>query len=64
MILHGAHRASDAQVAAHADFFVKQLASYPAWCQHLAEPGVGDEEAVELDERPAMFSPLSIGGAA
>ena len=44
------------------DLFVKRLAHFPAWCEGLAEPAVGDEEAVELDERPALFSTLG-GGA-
>jgi glutathione-regulated potassium-efflux system ancillary protein KefF len=63
-ILHGAHRASDAEIQAHADLFVKRLASFPEWCQALAAPAVGDEEAVELDERPPMFSALDGGGEA
>ena len=62
-ILHGAHRASDADIAAHAELFVKRLLHYPQWCEHLAEPAVGDEEAVALDERPPMFSTLDAGGA-
>jgi len=57
-ILHGAHRASAPEVQAHADLFVKRLSHYPEWCHDLAEPGVGDEDVVELDERPAMFSTL------
>lgn len=62
-ILHAAHRASDAAIAAHAELFVKRLAHYPEWCQDLAAPEVGDEEAVALDERPPLFSTLD-GGAA
>jgi glutathione-regulated potassium-efflux system ancillary protein KefF len=58
-ILHAAHRATDAQVQAHAELFVKRLAHYPAWCDHLADPPVGDEDDVALDERPAMFSTLA-----
>lgn len=61
-ILHGAHRATDAEINAHAELFVKRLAHYPEWCEHLAEPPVGDEDDVELDERPPLFS--TIGGAA
>jgi len=60
-ILHAAHRATDEQIDAHAELFVKRLEHFPEWCESLAEPAVGDEEAVELDERPAMFSTL--GGA-
>lgn len=61
-ILHAAHRASDAEVQAHADLFVQRLAHFPDWCESVVEPTVGDEEAVALDERPPMFSAL--GGAA
>lgn len=57
-ILHGAHRVTDTEINAHAELFVKRLAHYPEWCHHLVEPAVGDEEAVALDERPAMFSTL------
>ncbi|HEY9106206.1 MAG TPA: NAD(P)H-dependent oxidoreductase [Roseateles sp.] len=57
-ILHAAHRATDTEIKAHADLFVKRLAHYPEWCHDLAEPAMGDEEAVALDERPAMFSSL------
>jgi glutathione-regulated potassium-efflux system ancillary protein KefF len=62
-ILHGAHRASDAEVQAHAELFVQRLTHFPDWCEALAAPEVGDEEAVSLDERPPMFSTLG-GGAA
>lgn len=57
-ILHGAHRATEAEIAAHAALFVQRLAHYPDWCQALAAPEVGDEEAVGLDERPPLFSAL------
>ena len=60
-ILHGAHRVSAADITAHAELFVKRLQHYPEWCQHLAEPPVGDEDDVALDERPAMFSTLEGG---
>jgi glutathione-regulated potassium-efflux system ancillary protein KefF len=62
-ILHGAHRATDAQITAHAELFVKRLAHYPAWCEHIAAPPVGDEDDVELDERPPLFSTLGAGDA-
>lgn len=61
-ILHAAHRADEAEIAAHAERFVQRLADYPAWARRLAEPAVGDEAAVALDERPALFSALG-GGA-
>jgi glutathione-regulated potassium-efflux system ancillary protein KefF len=57
-ILHGAHRASGAEVQAHAGLVAQRLAHYPDWCVGQAAPEVGDEEAVPLDERPAMFTPL------
>lgn len=63
-VLYGAHRATDAEVQAHADLFVQRLAHFPEWCERLAEPGVGDEEAVALDERPALFTALDGGVAA
>jgi glutathione-regulated potassium-efflux system ancillary protein KefF len=57
-ILHAAHRATDEEIRAHAELFVKRLEHFPEWCETVVEPGVGDEEAVGLDERPAMFSTL------
>jgi glutathione-regulated potassium-efflux system ancillary protein KefF len=57
-ILHGAHRASPAELGAHAARFVQRLEHYPDWCEGLAAPEVGDEERVALDERPPVFSPL------
>ena len=43
--------------------FVERLATFPAWAQRVAVPAVGDEEDVELDERPPMFSVLDTGSA-
>ena len=63
-ILHGAHRVTDAEVQAHAELFVHRLAHYPDWCERLAAPVVGDEEAVALDERPPLFSALDLGSPA
>ncbi len=62
-VLHAAHRATDAQIQAHADQFVDRLMRYPAWCAPVAEPPVGDEDDVGLDERPALFSVLGSGSA-
>lgn len=62
-ILHAAHRATDADVQAHAELFVKRLLHYPDWCQSLAAPEVGDEEAVALDERPPMFTEFEAGAS-
>ncbi len=58
-VLHAAHRAGDTDIQAHAELFLRRLAHYPDWCDALALPAVGDEAAVELDERPALFSPLN-----
>lgn len=63
-ILHAAHRATEAELDAHARLFVKRLQHYPDWCRSLAAPEVGDEEAVALDERPPMFTEFEAGGAA
>ncbi|MFG6465631.1 NAD(P)H-dependent oxidoreductase [Roseateles sp. BYS87W] len=60
-ILHAAHRASAAEVQAHAALFVQRLTHFPDWCERLGEPPVGDEDAVALDERPALFTALGGG---
>lgn len=57
-ILHSAHRATATEIAAHTELFLRRIEHYPEWCEALAAPAVGDEEAVEMDERPAMFSSL------
>jgi len=60
-VLHAAHRASDAEVQAHAELFLERLAHYPDWCPDWCEPpasSAGDEAALALDERPPLFSPL------
>lgn len=62
-VLHAAHRATPAQVQAHADLFVQRLQRFPEWCERVADPGAGDEEAVALDERPPLFSSLDGGTA-
>jgi len=31
LVLHGAHKASEAELAAHAETYVQRLADYPAW---------------------------------
>ena len=51
MALHGAHRASDAEIEAHAAIFAERLASYPDWPE-LAELEPQVECAVPADERP------------
>ncbi|HEY1128378.1 MAG TPA: NAD(P)H-dependent oxidoreductase [Roseateles sp.] len=62
-VLHAAHRASDAEIGAHARLFVERLTRYPEWSQSLAAPAVGDEREVPLDERPPLFSSLDAGDA-
>jgi glutathione-regulated potassium-efflux system ancillary protein KefF len=49
LMLHAAHRASDADLARHADLFSAQLASYPAW-----------PELDELGECPACEVPAGV----
>lgn len=57
-VLHSAHRASEAELQAHAELFLRRLQHYPQWCEVKPEPAMGDEESVSLDERPPMFSSL------
>ncbi len=52
LVLHGAHRVSEAELDAHATLFTQRLASYPDW------PEIADMEPappcdVPADERPA-----------
>ncbi len=51
LLLHGAHRASDAQVAAHAGLFAERLASHPRWPE-LDELLYGLSRQVPEDARP------------
>ena len=46
LLLHGAHRAGDAEIAAHADRYAEQLSTYPDW-----------PELAELGECPACEVP-------
>jgi glutathione-regulated potassium-efflux system ancillary protein KefF len=48
MMLHGAHRVSEQEVAEHAQVYAQRLASYPAW-----------PELDELPECPACEVPLN-----
>ena len=51
LILHGAHKASNAELAAHAETYVGKLASYPGWPEmDTLEPCVDCE--VPLTARP------------
>lgn len=47
LVLHGAHRASDEEVAAHTEVFRERLASYPRW-----------PELEGMDECPACEVPV------
>jgi glutathione-regulated potassium-efflux system ancillary protein KefF len=51
LVLHGAHRSTDAAIAAHAATFVERLRSWPAWpeIEDMEDPPVC---AVPADERP------------
>ena len=52
LILHGAHKASEAELAAHAETYAQRLADYPAWPEiDLVEDCV--ECAVPPSARPA-----------
>ena len=52
LVLHGAHRSSEAGLAEHAQLFVDRLLQYPAWPEIEAmEPA--PECAVPADARPA-----------
>ena len=51
LVLHGAHRASRAEVEAHAEVFRDRLASYPDWPE-LAEIGACPITDVPATDRP------------
>ena len=52
LVLHGAHKTSEAELAAHADTYAQRLADYPAWPEiDLVEDCV--ECAVPPSARPA-----------
>jgi glutathione-regulated potassium-efflux system ancillary protein KefF len=51
-VLHGAHRASDQAIAAHAQTFVDRLLCYPDW------PELDEIEVCELREVPTDARPL------
>jgi glutathione-regulated potassium-efflux system ancillary protein KefF len=52
LLLHGAHRASDEELAAHAAVFVDRLQSHPAWPELAELPECAPCE-VTSEERPA-----------
>ena len=51
LVLHGAHRASQADIEAHAQMFAARLASYPDW------PEIDDIPACEVRDVPATDRP-------
>jgi glutathione-regulated potassium-efflux system ancillary protein KefF len=48
LILHGAHKAAEAEIAAHARTYAERLASYPGW-----------DEMGEIEACPTCIVPLS-----
>ncbi|MEJ6000008.1 glutathione-regulated potassium-efflux system oxidoreductase KefF [Paucibacter soli] len=53
LFLHGAHRASEAELQQHASGFVQQLLNYPNWCGQPPGGPVPPADRVPGDERPA-----------
>jgi len=51
LLLHGAHRASEAEIAAHAGVYAERLARYPDWPE-IGEMGTCPECEVPAGERP------------
>lgn len=56
LVLHGAHRASAAEVAAHAEVFRERLASYPRW-EELETLEPCDPCHVPVEDRPRLEDP-------
>lgn len=52
LVLHGAHRVDDAELAAHTAVFSERLASYPAWPE-IADLAPLPECSVPAEDRPA-----------
>jgi glutathione-regulated potassium-efflux system ancillary protein KefF len=52
LVLHGAHRIGDVELAAHAALFVQRLAQWPDWAE-IGEMEAAPECAVPADARPA-----------
>lgn len=52
LVLHGAHRAGDAALDAHAALLIERLRSYPDWPE-IAQRDPAPECAVPADARPA-----------
>jgi glutathione-regulated potassium-efflux system ancillary protein KefF len=51
LVLHGAHRVTDAEVRAHADVFIQRLLQWPDWPE-IAEMEPAPECLVPADARP------------
>jgi glutathione-regulated potassium-efflux system ancillary protein KefF len=52
MLLHGAHRVDEAELAAHAELYAQRLVSYPDWPE-IAELEPCAPCEVPSDARPA-----------
>ncbi len=52
LLLHGAHRATESAIAAHAELYAQRLASYPAWPE-LEDAAERIACEVPADARPA-----------
>ena len=57
LILHGAHKASEAELGAHADTYVQRLADYPVWPE-IDQVEECVECAVPASARPAERLPV------
>jgi glutathione-regulated potassium-efflux system ancillary protein KefF len=51
LVLHGAHRISDAEVQAHTRLFVERLLQWPDW-DEIADMDPAPECTVPADARP------------
>jgi glutathione-regulated potassium-efflux system ancillary protein KefF len=50
LMVHGAQRANEAEIRAHAQRFVEGLRELPQWCEMQPEPA---QEEVPNEDRPA-----------
>ena len=58
LVLHGAHRASDAELAAQAATYAQRLADYPAWPE-LEQLEQCPECAVPTSARPERHTEVA-----
>jgi glutathione-regulated potassium-efflux system ancillary protein KefF len=56
LVMHGAHRAGDAEIAAHADVFRQRLQSHPQW------PELADMDSCVACEVPQADRPAAVEG--